>query len=124
MCPGAINRQLPRPVYQDWLDTSLCIRSTIFQNRENLLFTCAFCTPPQYTLHRIIVRHYVSIGGAATFETCSECGTDNSITRPAHGCDLCRNSITSFADYLENSGDTPYNDLQPTVLSIVHYTST
>lgn len=125
MCPprtrfnNRINQERP---YLRWLNTAVCCRASFHLHRINRAIICAECYACKSAYDRSfydsVIRHYIHIGPAVLFEECRHCRVIIPQLHTIQYCPVCPVVIQDFLEYLDHSGDTPYLDLEPTILAI------
>lgn len=111
-----------RPVapYEYWSQTAQCAISLFYRNRITRAVLCdecfADCLEP--TQFERVYRHYLHIGVRERHEECSECFVILASARPYNNCNVCTSTRAGFLNYLRDTGDDPYNNIEPTIIAI------
>lgn len=66
------------------------------------------------------MRHYIHIGPPLLLEEYQLCYVIIPRIRTIRACLICPTVLHEFIEYLDYSGDRPYDNYQPTVLCISH----
>lgn len=105
-----------------WLNTALCCSVSFRVHRTNNDIVCHLCYLTEARrigeLYDSISRHYIHIGYGERFETCSICNVILSQNRPVSNCLVCRFAVDNFKEYLRSSQDRPFDNDEPTIISI------
>jgi len=127
MCPPARNFRCPYcrtgVPYSAWLDTTLCVTAVFYLHTNNQIEICDLCyehirDSQERRSYELIARHYFHIGYEEHFEICSLCNVIIPLSRPYFECYTFRLLRDDFADYLQRTGDDPYDSADSTVITI------
>lgn len=63
-------------------------------------------------------KHFINVGDTWRAEKCVACQIQFSAPRPLDDCDACPESFANVLEYIHEVGDTPYDDPEPTIITI------
>lgn len=131
MCPGfpANNRRVftaPPDLtpMTAWAATARCTVAILRQHLNTRIEICDDCFSTlgsrQQRLYSHITRHYITFGGDSRLERCSFCFKILANTVPVRDstCGICPRATAGFLSYITRNGDTPYNEAEPTLVTI------
>jgi len=125
MCPPyRLEPRTPSPEipFQNWIDTAICCRTLCYSHRVEEYIICNECFAARPVDCRgqydSLERHFVHFGIPEELDECSFC--DILITRRQvpDACSTCRYVVQDFIAYLRESGDTPYESDDPTIIAV------
>jgi len=128
MCPtipaSTVGANVEPPIeYFNWLETARCVLSLLYQHQTDTFKTlCYNChtriISSEQILYSLKFRHYIYIGSPTELDKCATCNISLTNTRHTNDCDVCRNELPHFLNYIETIGETPYLNDGATIVAI------
>lgn len=136
MCPRQIDPPQPRTtvvptvhsiVYTEWADTATCVKATYFRDRTSGSKLCCECytdeassdeTRDRVADYEVVIRHGMKIGFGPYYEECGNCYVVLGNEQTIADCETCESIYFNFLDHILETGDTPFNDPEPTIITI------
>jgi len=125
MCPPyRLEPRTPSPEipFQGWIDTAICCRTLGYSHRVEEYIICNECLTGFAIGYRSqfnsLERHFVHFGTQERLDTCSFCDALITHRQAPDACPICRHVVQDFVAYLRESGDTPYESDDATLIAV------
>jgi len=125
MCPPyRLEPRTPPPEipFQDWIDTAICCRTLCYTHRIEEYLVCNDCFAAQPAGYRSqfdsLERHFVHLGFPERLDECSFCDTIITRRHSPDACPTCRYVVQDFIVYLRETGETPHESDESTLIAI------
>ena len=120
--PPARTPSLPATRLTLWLASALCITVNFYRHRLNEAKICRECylgkSSRAQSFYDAYSRHYILLGDREAYEECARCDVILFEERAISQCEVCPETLAQFVQHLNSTGETPYDDPEPTMLMI------
>lgn len=112
------------PPITAWAATARCTVAIFHQHSVTHTELCNDCfaalNSRRQRLYSHVTRHYITFGGDSRLEKCSSCHRvlANTVSVRDSTCGICPRVAAGFLSYIVRNGETPYNEAEPTLVTI------